>query len=146
MKYEIQGTVMQIVEVTLDRGESMFTESSSMAWMSDKIDMATGTRGGVGKAIGRVLTGESLFLTTYTSHADNQKIVFSPTMLGKIVPITLTGGESIIAQKDAFLCATQDIDLSVHLRKKVGSRVLWWGRVFLTEIQWQRDCLCFCRW
>jgi len=47
MRYAISGTVLQSLEVQLDPGESMYTESGGMAWMSDGIDMETNTKGGL---------------------------------------------------------------------------------------------------
>ena len=49
MEYQIHGTVMQALEITLGQGESIYTESGGMAWMSDGIDMSTNTKGGIGK-------------------------------------------------------------------------------------------------
>ncbi len=64
MEYKIHGTVMQSVDVTLTRGEAVYTESGGMAWMAGNIDMATSTKGGFMAGLGRKLAGESFFMTT----------------------------------------------------------------------------------
>ena len=69
MEYEIKGTVMPLLEMQLQQGEVVYTESGGMAWMSEGIDMKTSGRGGLGKMLGRALSGESLFLTNYTCTA-----------------------------------------------------------------------------
>ena len=65
MKYNIQGEPMPVVICHLEAGESMITERGSMVWMSANMRMETKT-GGLGKALGRMFGGESLFQNTYT--------------------------------------------------------------------------------
>jgi uncharacterized protein (TIGR00266 family) len=123
MQYEIKGSVMPALEMKLTQGEAVYTESGGMAWMSDGIDMETSGRGGIGKMLGRALAGESLFLTTYTCRASQATIVFTPEAPGHIMPIPLQAGHSIIAQKDAFMCAEDDVTLEMHFRKRLGAGI-----------------------
>lgn len=132
MEYEIKGTVMPALEVQLHRGEAMYTESGGMAWMSGGIDMKTSGRGGIGKMLGRALSGESLFLTTYTCQSDRATIVFTPEAPGHIIPVPLQAGHSIIAQKDAFMCAEDDVSLEMHFRKRLGTG-LFGGEGFILQ-------------
>jgi uncharacterized protein (TIGR00266 family) len=132
MEYTIHGTVMQALEVTLAQGESIYTESGGMAWMTDGIDMKTSGKGGLSKALGRVLSGESLFLTTYTCRAAQGMITFTPEALGKVLPLNLKAGFSMICQKDAFMCAEESIDLAMHFRKKIGAG-LFGGEGFILQ-------------
>ena len=53
MDYQINGTVMQTVELTMKGGESVHTESGGMAWHTGDFRMATNMAGGVLSAIGR---------------------------------------------------------------------------------------------
>lgn len=132
MRYAISGTVMQSLEVQLDPGETMFTESGGMAWMSDGIDMDTSTKGGLMAGLGRALAGESLFMTNYTSRVPNGMITFTPEAPGKILPIQLAPNQVIIAQKDAFMCAQDTVKLEMHFRKKLGSG-LFGGEGFILQ-------------
>ena len=50
MKYEISGTPMPVVILTLNRGETIHSESGAMSWMSDGLIMNTNAGGSVGKA------------------------------------------------------------------------------------------------
>lgn len=120
MRYEIKGTTMPALEITLQRGEAVFTETSGMSWMSDDIDMATGTRGGLGKMIGRSISGESLFLTTFRSKSDGARVVFTPDAPGHVIPVELADDQSLITQRDAFMCATDSVDVKTHFRKRLG--------------------------
>ena len=74
MKYEIVGKTVPVVEVTLNKGESMFTQKGAMAWQTQGISMKTNAHGGVMKSLGRMFTGESIFMNTFTADVDNVKI------------------------------------------------------------------------
>lgn len=132
MEYKITGSVMQSLEVRLNQGEGIYTESGGMAWMSPGIEMQTSGRGGIGKSLGRMFSGESLFMTTYTCQAPRGMITFTPEALGKIIPLNLQAGYSMIAQKDAFMCAQETVDLAIHFRKKLGAG-LFGGEGFILQ-------------
>jgi len=121
MEYEINGTTLPTLEIYLDPGEAIYTESGGMAWMKGNIEMTTNTKGGLMKGLGRKLAGESLFMTTYTSKEAGSLIVFTPEAPGKILTIKLEAGQSIICQKDAFMCAQDGVELKMHLKKKLGA-------------------------
>jgi len=132
MQYEIHGTTMQTLDVRLERGEAMYTESGGMAWMSGDIDMKTSTRGGLLAGLGRKLAGESLFMTTYTCRGEQGVITFTPEAPGKILPFTLDAGQSLICQKDAFMCAETSVKLAMHFRKRLGAG-LFGGEGFILQ-------------
>jgi len=132
MQSKIDGTVMQMLTVFLNRGESIFTESGGMAWMTQGIEMSTNTRGGLMKGLGRSLAGESLFMTTYTSQADGTWLVMTPEAPGKVVELDLQPGEEWIAQKDAFMCAESTVEMKIHFRKHLGAG-LFGGEGFILQ-------------
>lgn len=121
MEFDIRGTVMQSVDVWLEAGESVYTESGGMAWMAPNIEMDTGAEGGLLKSIGRAFSGESFFLTTYRCEEGRGLVCFASEFPGKILPFELGEGESIICQKDAFMAAESSVDMSVHFQKKLGA-------------------------
>jgi len=132
MEYKISGTVMESVDIHLKKGESVYTESGGMAWMRGAIDMDTTTRGGVMSGLGRMLSGESLFLTTYTCKSPDGLITFTPEIPGKVLVKTLNAGQSLICQKDAFMCAEDAVELEMHFRRKLGSG-LFGGEGFILQ-------------
>ena len=69
MKYEIQGEPMPVVICDLEGGESMITEKGSMVWMAPNMGMET-SAGGLGKAFGRMFSGESIFQIFTLPRAD----------------------------------------------------------------------------
>ena len=120
MKYNIQGEPMPVVICHLKAGESMITERGSMVWMSANMRMET-KAGGLGKALGRMFGGESLFQNTYTAEGGPGMIAFASSFPGAIRAVEITPNMPVIAQKSAFLAATPGVDLSIHFQKKVGA-------------------------
>lgn len=100
--------------------------------MRGVIDMDTTTRGGMMSGLGRMLSGESLFLTTYTCESNDGLITFTPEAPGKILDMKLNAGQSLICQKDAFMCAENDVELEMHFRKKLGAG-LFGGEGFILQ-------------
>ncbi len=121
MEARIIGDSLPVVTCKLSKGESVVTESGGMSWMDEGIKMTTSTNGGIMKGLGRALAGESLFMNTYTAEKDDVEIAFSSSFPGKILEFNLSEGETIIAQKKAFLCAENTVDISMHFRKKLGA-------------------------
>ena len=81
MKTTIWGDILPAVTIDLEQGESIYTESGGMTWMSDKVKMDTNMKGGFMKGLGRMFSGESLFMATYTAEAPNQSITKNFTFL-----------------------------------------------------------------
>ena len=84
MRYEIKGDTLPVVVCYLEGGEQMITERGSMSWMSPNMKMETTTNGGIGKAFGRMFSGEGVFNTVVTGPGR----VWLQTM-----PITNVAGE-----------------------------------------------------
>jgi uncharacterized protein (TIGR00266 family) len=123
MQYKIEGNVFPLLEIQLTQGESVFTESGGMAWMSQGIDMSTGTRGGLMAGIGRALAGESLFMVTYACKAQAGIVTFTPEAPGLILDMDLAPNQSLICQKDTFLCAEQSVQMEIHFSRRLGAGI-----------------------
>lgn len=121
MKTKIFGNDLPGVSITLDTSESVYTQSGGMAWMDNGIKMDTNIKGGFMKGIGRMFSGESLFMVTYTSTKPNQEIVFTSTFPGRIIELTLNGNQEWICQKSAFLVGEPSIHLNVEWTKKISA-------------------------
>lgn len=119
MKYEIFGHPMPAVTVYLDPGESIFTQSGGMSWMTSSVDMDTNMKGGLLKGLGRMFTGDTLFMATYTARGAGQAVTCASTFPGTIVALQLGGGREYICQKSSFLCAQPSVELSVSLINNV---------------------------
>ena len=120
MQYNIQGEPMPVVTVTLQNGERVITESGSMSWMSPNMQMET-TSGGLGKAFGRMFSGENLFQNIYTATGGPGMIAFASSFPGSIRAVEITPDRQIICQKSAFLACGEGVSLSVSFQKKLGA-------------------------
>lgn len=120
MKYKIEGGNLPVVICELEAGETMITESGAMSWMSPNLELET-SAGGFGKAMGRMFSGESIFLNRYTAAGGNGMIAFASSFPGTIQPFRVGGGAEIILQKKAFLAAEAGVELSVWFTKKFGA-------------------------
>lgn len=133
MKYQIIGDIMPAVEVIFDQvGESMYTQSGAMAWMTDGVEMTTNAKGGLMKGLGRMFAGESLFMATYRAKAPNQTIAFASTVAGKIMALDVGATGGMICQKGAFLCAQDGVQLNVTFTKRFSAG-MFGGEGFILE-------------
>lgn len=122
MRYQVIGDTMPAVEVIFDKaGETMYTQSGGMAWMSEGVSMDSNMRGGLGKSIGRMFSGESLFMATYKAERPGAMIAFASTVAGEVLPVDIGASGGMICQKGAFLCAEETVNLSVALTKKMSA-------------------------
>lgn len=120
MKYQIVGEPLCAVICDLENGESMITERGSMSWMTPNMKMET-HGGSVGKALGRMFSGESLFQNVYTALGGPGQITFAASFPGSIRAIEIVPGKEVIVQKSGFLAATAGVELSVYFQKKLGA-------------------------
>lgn len=119
MQYRIAGDSLPTVIIQLQAGETLISEAGGRTWSRGRI--LTETKGGsMGKALGRLFSGESLFLSYYTAQGPAE-IAFASSFPGRIVARELRAGESVICQKSAFLCATGGVTLSAHIQKRAGA-------------------------
>ncbi|WP_096270971.1 TIGR00266 family protein [Paucisalibacillus globulus] len=132
--YKLYGDDMQFVEVELDPQETVIAEAGSLMMMDDQVQMETifgdGSKsnqsGLMGKLLGagkRVLTGESLFMTTFTNVGTGKKHVsFASPYPGKIIPMDLSQiNGKLICQKDAFLAAAKGVSVGIEFQRKIGT-------------------------
>ncbi|NIP40990.1 MAG: TIGR00266 family protein [Candidatus Aenigmarchaeota archaeon] len=135
MKYDLQGTTMQILNVELDEKETIVSESGRLIFMSDNVKMDTRMKGGFWSAIKRKFAGESFFLVNFTSLKGNGIVSFGSEFPGKIVPLQLKPGEELIAQKDAFLCSEGSVMFDATWTKKIGAGLLGGEGLILIKIK-----------
>ena len=131
MQYRIDGGQLPVVVCRLAAGESMITEKGAMAWMTPNMQMETQGTGGLGKSLGRMLSGDTIFQNRYTAQGGEGEIAFASSFPGSIVALDISQGP-IIAQKSAFLASEAGVNLSVFFRKK-ASAGLFGGEGFIMQ-------------
>ena len=143
--YKIHGEELQFIEIELDPNETAIAESGAMLMMDDGVEMQTifgdgsaqqptGFLGKLMSAGKRILTGESLFMTAFVNVGQGKKKVsFAAPYTGKILPMDLQElGGTIIAQKDAFLCAAKGVSVGIYFQRRLGTGIFG-GEGFIME-------------
>lgn len=153
--YEIKGSEMQLVEIHLDPQETVVAEAGAMMYLEPDVDFKTKFGDGsepkqgffkkLMAGAGRLMTGESLFITHFTNQGQlSRRAAFAAPYPGTILPIDMmelqqlfpSGNPdkptSLICQKDAFLCAAKGTKLELYLHKKIGSG-LFGGEGFILQ-------------
>ena len=137
--YQIVGTTLQAVILQVEPGQTVFSETGGMAWMSGNVTMNTNTGAGgsglggmLGGLVKRAVSGESLFIVDYTVTGGRGLIAFASEFPGKIVPLSLGAGQQMICQRDAFMCAEKSVTLDIHFRRKLGAG-LFGGEGFILQ-------------
>ncbi len=132
IKYEITGGNLPVVTCYPEAGQTLCTEKGSMSWMSPNMLMETNAGGGFKKALGRLFSGESVFLNEYTAQGGSGMIAFASSFPGSIIPLTLTENEGIVVQKRGFLAMEKGLELSVFFQKKLG-KAFFGGEGFIMQ-------------
>lgn len=131
IRYEIEGGNLPVVICYPEEGQTLCTQSGAMSWMSPNMEMET-QAGGFKKAIGRMFSGESVFLNEYTARGGSGMIAFASAFPGSIIPYRVTPGNSIVVQKRGFLAMEKGLDLSVFFQKRFGTG-LFGGEGFIMQ-------------
>lgn len=122
MKFEIVGNY-PVLKCTLNRGETIVTSSGNMSWMTQGFELDTSARGGLFKGFARAVSGEGMFQNRYKAVSDNQEIAFASSLPGEIIPIQMNG-QTIIAQKNAYLASTEEVDFEIALTKRFSAGLI----------------------
>src|SRR6266550_5769648 len=132
MEYKIVGDDMQAVQIELRQGEEIYAEAGAMLYMGAGIDLQARMQGGIVKGLMRkFLAGESMFMSVFRCTAATGKLALANPIAGKIFPIQLQGN-TILAERNAYLAAIGNVDLSIAFTKRFGAG-LFGGEGFILQ-------------
>ena len=131
MEYRIEGGQLPVIICDVNAGEEMITQKGAMTWMSPNMKMTTQGTGGIGKSLGRMFAGDSIFQNVYKAQDGPGQIAFASCFPGSIKVIDV-GLEEIIVQKSSFLASESTVELSVFFKKKLGAG-LFGGEGFIMQ-------------
>ena len=115
-----------------EAGQTLCTQSGAMSWMSPNMQMQTNSGGGFKKMMGRLFSGDSIFMNEYTPAGGSGMIAFASSFPGSIIPYEVTPGNGIIVQKSGFLAMEKGLELSVFFQKSL-SKGLFGGEGFIMQ-------------
>ena len=126
MQDRVVGTTMPVLELSLDPGESVISETGELSWKTPNVSMttATGMAGGKGffGKVKQMAGGGSLFMTKYLAEQAQGTIAFAARLPGQLFPIDVTPqpGGGYLASRHSFICATDGVELSIGFQQKLG--------------------------
>lgn len=87
-----------------------------MAAMDAHIKMKSQIRGGLGKGIGRMLSGESLFMSEFTAQGQPGELYVSPAVPGDIQHYYLSGNNSLLVQSAGFVASSPTVEIDAKFQ------------------------------
>ncbi len=138
----LQRPANSIAKLTLTPGEHGTTEGGSMVAMSGDMKVETTThkkgKGSIGKALKRMMTGESLFLNHYECGGGEGMLYLAPALSGDMLHRQLNG-ETLMVQGSSFLAHTENVDMDMSWQ---GMKNLFSGEsMFWIKLSGQGDIL-----
>ncbi len=121
IKYQIMGTVQQTLAFDLQPNQAVFSDTGAMSWMTAAVTMNTTSGGGLGGMLKRAVSGATAFIIDFAAQGGPGQVAFTTDFPGKILPIDLDTGQSVIMHKHAFLCAEKTVTLDVFFTRKLGA-------------------------
>jgi uncharacterized protein (TIGR00266 family) len=137
MDHQVIGTVLPVLEMKLDPGESVVAESGELSWMTSSIQLETAAGGkggakGVFGAVKRSIGGSSFFMTEYTAQGAPGMVAFATHMPGQIMPIEVSPGNEYMVHRSGYLCGLPGVEISIGFQQKFGAG-LFGGAGFILQ-------------
>ncbi len=113
MKWDLrQRPDFGICQLTFDQpGEQMVVEASAMVARDSNVDMTTNMKGGLGGALKRKISGESVFQNTFTASSPGETLWFAPGADGDMECHIMDGSHSVMLASSCFVAAAPSVEL-----------------------------------
>jgi uncharacterized protein (TIGR00266 family) len=132
LKYHILGTVQQTLAAEIQPAQTIYSDTGAMSWMTATMAMNTKAGGGLGGMLKRAVSGATAFIIDFTASGAPGQVCFTTDFPGKILPLELDAGQSVIMHKHAFVCAEKSVALDVFFTRKLGAG-LFAGEGFILQ-------------
>jgi uncharacterized protein (TIGR00266 family) len=120
LRYHILGTVQQTLVAEIVPGQTVYSDTGAMSWMTATVNMSTKAGGGLGGMLKRAVSGATAFIIDFTAAGSPGQVAFTTDFPGKILPLELEAGKSVIMHRHAFLCAEKSVTLDVFFTRRLG--------------------------
>ncbi len=136
LDYEIYGDNLQVARIRMKPGQELYAEAGKMVYKQTPIEWDTRMSGNtmgekIWGALKRKVMGESLFLTYFRANAPGE-VGFAGDYPGRIQAFSLGAGQSILVQRDSFLCAQSSVTLNIAFTQRLGAG-FFGGEGFILE-------------
>jgi uncharacterized protein (TIGR00266 family) len=114
--YEIEHSpAYASLRIDLQANQTVLVESGAMAAMDSWIKMKSRVHGGLMKGIGRMLGGESLFMSEFTAQGKPGQLYISPGVPGDIQHYHLIGN-GLMVQSSGFVAASSSVEIDTKFQ------------------------------
>lgn len=144
MRTEIVGTTLPRLDVFLEPGDTLISESGEAAWLDHHITMRTAATGIGGAGSGlkgafsvakRAVGGSSIFMSEYGAEGGTGHISFGTKVPGEIIPMQAVPGKGHMVHSYGFIAGESTVEVSVGFQKKIGAGVLGGAGLILQKIE-----------
>ncbi|NEP50417.1 MAG: TIGR00266 family protein [Moorea sp. SIO3C2] len=101
--------------INLQADETVLIESGAMAAMDSSISMKSKVRGGLIKGLGRMVSGESFFVSEFTAEKEPGQIYVSPGVPGDIQHYYLKN-QGLMVQSSGFVACSPEIEIDTQFQ------------------------------
>lgn len=137
MDFAVKGTILPVLEASLQPGESVISTHGDLGWMSPNITLsqttAMGGKSGFMKVAKRLASGGGLFLTRYQAQGTPGIVVLPAKLPGNIISVEVTPAKSFYVHRSGFLCGTEGIEASVSMQQRALSGGFFGGMGFFLQ-------------
>ena len=141
MQSNVSGTVLPVLQIGLEPGETIIAEPGQMSWMTANINLhtTTATAGATGLwgAVSRALSGGGLFMTEFTAQANQGVVAFAAKVPGNIVELQIDPGHTYMVHRHGFLCATRGVELGTGFQRSLGAGIFGGDGFLLQKLSGQ---------
>lgn len=106
--------------VDIPANQTLLVEASAMAAMDSCITMKSKMKGGLMAGVGRMLTGESLFINEFTAEGRSGQIFISPGIPGDLVHYEMTGTRALMVQSSGFVACSPTVEMDTQFQGMKG--------------------------
>lgn len=119
-----------IARVMLEANESIRAEGGAMMSMTPNIDLQSKIQGGFGKMIGRMVTGESAFQSTFTATNGPGEVVLAPSLPGDIVQVDVSA-DPLMVTSGSYLAGSTALEMETvaSMKSFFGAEGLFMMRI-----------------
>jgi uncharacterized protein (TIGR00266 family) len=111
LRYQlVGGNAFACARVELAADQAIRAEAGAMVGMSANVELEARLQGGLVGALKRMVTRESLFVSTYTARGGAGEVLLAPAVPGDVAAVELAG-RTLLVQSSSWLAG--ELDLSV---------------------------------
>ena len=144
MNYKITGTLLPILEVSINKDEGIYAQSGSLLMIGDGVDFKTELAGGALHGLRRLAGGEHFYISKYVSGIDGGKVLLSDPTIGMMVPLTISEDTPMLCDRGAFLCCESSVNFDVAFMKRIRDALFSGEGVVLQKLYGHGTAILHC--